>query len=184
MMITWLIDFFLRPEFFGTLAILCGIGYVVCKITLQPLLATVCELAGIIFAVMTAYAWADNRGYARAETEYKPQVEAAKLRASNAEGANVKLAANLHTLDATLADQATAGDRIKTAQATAQAAAKAAIAWAAESSRVQTGEIERLQALAAPASGPVIAAATPEEDCAAADAVLRDVMRQRLGVTP
>ncbi len=179
-MIAWIINLFLRPEFFGALAVLCLAGYVYFKVTLNPLLAMICEVAGIVFLVLTAYAWADNRGYARAEGVYKPKLEAAESRAATAEGANVTLQADLKTLQGTLAEQKAAVDDLVADQKRAEAATKVALAKAAASAKFFTTEIAKLKALALAVPPPVMTKQEADDDAAAADALLRDTLRQRI----
>lgn len=179
-MLSWLIHLFLRPEFFGLLALLCGAGYVFFKLQpvvtnpIAPILAMACEVGGIVFLVLAAYAWADNRGYARAEAELRPKIEAAETRADTAEAANVELQRNLATMQAVLAEQAKAVDRLKRETQAAQNATRAALAKAAATAARHEAEIARLTALAAqPRATPL----PPDQDAAAADTILRDVMR-------
>lgn len=186
-MIAWLINLILRPEFFGALALICAAGYVFFATlgALHPLALIgrwACAIAGIVFAVLAAYAWADNRGYARAEANYKPLVAAAEARADTAEkradtaeAANATLAGNLKTLEATLAKQAAAVDKLKADQLAAQIATRAALARIAATASRYAGEIERLKAIA---TGPPAPAADAAGDATAADAILRADMRR------
>lgn len=148
-----------------------------------PYMLVAKALAVVALLAALAYGWYRftehyvEQGREEVRAELQPKLDAAEKRATNAEAANVKLAASLKTLETTLAEQRTAMDGIKQAQERAQAATKAALARIAANAKAASLEIDRLRALARTR---LAVPMTDAEDVAAADRLLREVLAARM----
>lgn len=143
----------------------------------KPIAAIVAVLALLATVAVIKHRYDEARrdeGRAEVRAELAPKLAAAEARAANAEAANVELAANLATLQTTLAEQARAVARLKADTLAAQRATRAAIAKAEAKVAAYAVQVDRLSALAAlPRATPL----PPDQDAAAADTIMRDVMR-------